>query len=97
MTDAQIMALAMFKDAVPYVMSMMPDINCHKRAAWLVEVEHLGKDCGEMQPNPIPMCAEHKNMLVQSMNPFWATYLGAPAPTCSACHTEISVGQVAAI
>ena len=95
MTDAQTMAVEMFKDAIPCVMSLNGD--CSAKATWLVELEHRGQDCGELKPNPCPFCEDHKHAFVQGFSPFWIMFIGAESIKCSECGVEIAIGEVTPI
>lgn len=85
-------ALAMFEGEVPCTYSMID--GCGNKAGWLVEIVHLGDDCGKLEGNPAPFCDRHKEAIAAGFNPFWKTYLSAPRIDCSDCGVELGLGEV---
>lgn len=95
LTDEQVVALTMFKDDVPCIMAFIGE--CGAKAAWLLEIAHLGEDCGAITPNPLPLCPDHKDGLIMALNPFWAMFNGAPSVKCEedggGCGGELRAGE----
>lgn len=91
-TDAQSMALEMFKGEVPCIMSLTGE--CDAKAEYLVGIDHLGVDCARLEPNPAPFCEGHKSMIVSGYSPFWRTYMNAPPTLCTECGVELGLGKV---
>lgn len=96
LTEAQLMALELFKDEIPCMM-MGTTEACEEKATKLAELAHQGADCGQFEPNPSPFCDRHAAMIKAAFNPFIQMFGNVAGIPCGCCGTAMMLIAVTPI